>query len=577
MQGLIELKQGLGLSLRSNQLVLERNALPVPAPLQRQPRLGSIGENVPHRQRRKGEEVGPIFPAGAGLVDQLQVRFVDQCGGGEAATVLTGEMTMGDETQLVVEQRDKSIERVPPPAPEFSQQIGPARSCSHKLAPERLATRGGVCRFSEDLVVFPGEGEARPTPPPKPYPGGSMLVKELTMGAWLGGLLAMATACDVSGPNEHASPAAQLDATKFWESGASVYWNGVARNLVFTLGSNPFQAIRGFSVLSAAQYNAAVAAEESSAPGQHPSVRAAVGKASVVVLSYLYPLQAAALNVQLTDFLASPAWPGQQNDDQSSGVAIGLSVGQALVARATTDGFFAPWSGNIPTGPGIWFSSASPPAPPVGPQFGKAKTYFLLSGDQFRPPPPPAFGSAEFLAGLAEVRHYSDTRTQEQVDLARFWDRPPGLGTPPSYWNKTAADLAVQYHLDERKAAHLFALMNMTGFDAIVASHDAKYFYWLLRPTQADPGITLAVPLPNFPSYPSNHAALSAAMAAILGREFPAEQERLAGLADQAALSRVYGGIHYWFDGEAGLVLGRKVADWAISHDVNGHEPFVLR
>jgi len=404
-----------------------------------------------------------------------------------------------------------------------------------------------------------------------------MLVKEFTIYALLGCLPVIVTGCDLSGPHEQAAPAVQLDAVKFWESGASVYWNGVARDLVVTFGSNPFQAIRGFSVLSAAQYNAAVAAEASTEPGQHPSVRAAVAAASVVVLSYLYPLQAAALDLQLGNFLASPEWPGEQNGEQPAGVTIGQSVGQALVARAKTDGFFAPWSGTVPTGPGIWFSSATPPAPPIGPQFGKAKTYFLLSGDQFRPPPPPVFGSPEFLAALAEVRHYSDTRTQEQIDLAKFWDRPPGLLTPPSYWNKTAADLAVQYHIGEREAAHLFALMNMTGFDAIVASHDAKYFYWLLRPTQADPAITLVVPLPNFPSYPSNHAALSAAMAAILGRDFPAEADRLAGLADQAALSRVYGGIHYWFDGEAGLVLGRKVADWAIQHDVNGHHPFVLR
>lgn len=402
-----------------------------------------------------------------------------------------------------------------------------------------------------------------------------MLVKSLITRIVLGGAPLLVSSCEVTAPSQIGTPSVEQAATKFWESGAAIYWNGVARELVVARGFNPFQAIRGFAVLGAAQYNAAVAAEASRDREGKPSVRAAVSGASVVVLTYLFPQDAGALAGQFADFLASPIWPGEDNANQPAGEAIGRNVGQGLVARATTDGFFGAWSGTVPVGPGIWFSSATPPAPPVGPQFGQARTYFLLAGNQFRPPPPPAFGSAEFLAGLAEVRQFSDTRSHEQDSLAKFWNVPPGLGTPPSYWNKAAADLAVQYHLNERQAAHLLAVVNMTGFDAIVASHDAKYTYWLVRPTQADPGITLAVPLPNFPSYPSNHASLSAAMAAVLGSTFPAEQERLAALADQAALSRVYGGIHYRFDGEAGLTLGRKVADWALRHDVRGNKPFV--
>ena len=403
-----------------------------------------------------------------------------------------------------------------------------------------------------------------------------MLVKVLVTRIVLGSAPFLISGCDLSAPGQIASPSVGHAATKFWESGATLYWNGVARGLVVARSFNPFQAIRGFAVLGAAQYNAAVAAATAQDQGTHPSVRAAVSGASVVVLTYLFPQDAAALSAQLTEFLGSPAWPGDQTDDRAAGEAIGRGVGQGLVARAMTDGFFGSWSGTVPVGPGIWFSSATPPAAPVGPQFGLARTFFLLSGDQFRPPPPPAFGSPEFQAALAEVRQFSDTRTAQQDALAKFWDRPPGLRTPPSYWNQTAADLAVQYHLGELQAAHLLALVNMTGFDAIVASHDAKYTYWLLRPTQADPAITLAVTLPNFPSYPSNHATLSAAMAAILGQTFPAEKSRLNGLADEAALSRVYGGIHYRFDGEAGLALGRKIADWALQRDVHGQEPFVL-
>jgi hypothetical protein len=222
------------------------------------------------------------------------------------------------------------------------------------------------------------------------------------------------------------------------------------------------------------------------------------------------------------------------------------------------DDFFAPWTGTVPTGAGMWFSTATPAAPPAGPLFGKAKPFLLRSGDQFRPQAPPAFGSAEFAAALAEVRRVADTRTPQQDSLARFWAFPAGTYTPPGYWNDEATRLTTRYQLRERDATHVLALMNMAGHDAIIASHDAKFAYWLLRPSQADPAIRLAVGLPNFPSYPSNHATLSAAMTVVLGDRFPAEKRRLDALAEEAAMSRLYGGIHYRFDNDAGLRLGRQ-------------------
>src|SRR5256714_15099845 len=85
--------------------------------------------------------------------------------------------------------------------------------------------------------------------------------------------------------------------------------------------------------------------------------------------------------------------------------------------------------------------------------------------------------------------------------------------------------------------------MNMAALDANIASHDAKYTYWLIRPTQADPLITLAIGLPNHPSYTSNHAAISTTVARILGSVFPRERRRLAAMADEAGLSRPFAGV----------------------------------
>jgi hypothetical protein len=355
-------------------------------------------------------------------------------------------------------------------------------------------------------------------------------------------------------------------AVKFWESGSSVYWNGVARSLVVKYRSSPFAAIRGYALVSHAQYNAVLAAERVNG-SMSPSPTAATARASAITLAYLYPAEASNLENLVATQLASEDWPGDRNTDLAEGEVIGRAIGEQIVADARTDRFFAPWTGTVPTGPGLWFSTSTPPAPPIGPMFGSARTYFLTSGDQFRPPPPPAFGSAEYAAALAEVRLVSDTRTAAQTANAQFWALEAGTVTPPGFWNIEASKLVVSYHLTERDAAHVLALMNMTGFDAIVACHDAKYAYWFIRPTQADPLITLAVGLPNFPSYPSNHACISGAQTTVLGAFFPAEKTRLDAMAEQAAVSRLDGGLHYRFDNDTGLTLGRNVADLALSLD----------
>lgn len=385
-------------------------------------------------------------------------------------------------------------------------------------------------------------------------------------------MVAMSAACsnEPAFTEPLANPASQ--AGKFWEANAAVDWNMVARSHVAANNSNALVAIRGYAIVSLAQYQAAVAAEQAAGNGPPPSVHAAIAAASVVALTYLYPAAGDTLEDRLDRVLAAPGWPGHGQADMAAGEAIGRAAAAAVVARAQTDRFFAPFTGTVPACDGCWYSAN----PPAGAMVGQAKTYFLDSGSQFRPSPPPAFNSPEFLAALAEVRQVSDTRTPEQTLIAQFWNLPAGTYQPPGYWNKEATDLAVKYRLSERETAHLLALMNMVSHDIIVASHEAKYYYWLLRPTMADPAITLPIGLPNFPSYPSNHAAISAGMARILGDEFPAERARLDALAEEAMISRVYGGIHYRFDGDAGLELGRRIAAYAAGRDVNGRNPFIL-
>jgi len=366
------------------------------------------------------------------------------------------------------------------------------------------------------------------------------------------------------------------DAVTFREAGATIRWNEIERNLLIKHQPSQNAALRQFAYLSVAQYNAVIAAENGKDQSTHPRGLAAVAGASAAVLTYFYPDEQATLDAQVNAHEADPRRPGERHTDFASGEAVGRAVGAEVIASARTDRFDAVWTGTIPVCPGCWHSN-SPTLPPLLPLMGQMRPFFMTTGNQFRPAPPPAFGSPAFLAALAEIRHFSDTRTHEQDSIAKYWAFGTGTSLVAGFWNGFASDLIVQFHQNERKAAHTLALMNMAALDALIASHDAKYAYWLIRPTQADPLIALSIGLPNHPSYPSNHAAVSTTNALILGRIFPSESAQLAAMADQAGESRLYGGIHYRFDKTAGEGIAEQVARLALQLDVNGRAPFALK
>jgi hypothetical protein len=363
-------------------------------------------------------------------------------------------------------------------------------------------------------------------------------------------------------------------ATKFWEANATVRWNAIARDQTLTHTISQQFGSRTFAYLSLAQYNAAVAAEDAKDRGHHASIRAAVAGASAVVLSAFYPDQVVYFDAQVAEQEADEHWPGEKHTAFAAGEAIGRAVGAAVVASAATDGFTNSVDGvTIPVCPGCWSSAAG--RVPVFPLLSRMRPFFLGTASQFRPDPPPAFGSADFRAALAEVRQISDTRTPEQAAIARFWASPGGFtNVAQAYNNQIATDEITKFHLDERRAAHVLAVVNMASMDAFIACHDAKYVYWLLRPTHADPGIVLAIGLPNHPSYPSNHACVTGSSMAVLASFFPSDGDHLNGLADEAGISRIYGGIHYRFDMDAGLALARTIAQYAIARDINGHDAY---
>jgi hypothetical protein len=202
---------------------------------------------------------------------------------------------------------------------------------------------------------------------------------------------------------------------------ASLGWQQLTRSLVAANNLGATAAARAYALVSIAQYAAITKRHDhdeddrshgedtQDGHGRGDFRRGAVAGASWVVLAFLFPGSAAALEQRVNDEAAAAGTP-----HFSRGVEHGKTMGNRLVEWARADRFTAPFTGTIPvTGTvpvsGMWTRAAGTPLPAlVGPTLGGAVPYMLTSGSQFRPLPPPAFNSPPFLEALAEIRRLSD-------------------------------------------------------------------------------------------------------------------------------------------------------------------------
>jgi len=374
------------------------------------------------------------------------------------------------------------------------------------------------------------------------------------------------------------------DAAAFakWNTNPVMKWNEATRAWVMYYAQDPVVASREYALVSVAQQRALdeFARVEVDRAGRKPALLN--GKIKPVSMA-ADPYEAAVL-IGATEPLFLAMFSDTPNDihaqmdearnsllasgnilpaDLELAEHFGQTYAEALIEERKDDGAAnAKKVDALPSGDGIWKPDPFR-ARPEQPGWSKVTPWFMSAADQFRAPPPPKFGSVEFKAALDEVYKTVTTDTQKEFAIARKWADKRGTYTPPGHWNEIAADLILKYGLSDREAAHVFAAVNMAQMDAGIACWDSKYQYMVIRPWQADPQITPLVGYPNHPSYPSGHSCFSWAAAETLAGFFPQEGESLIGMAEEASISRLYGGIHYRMDLEAGGEIGRQVGKLA--------------
>jgi hypothetical protein len=279
--------------------------------------------------------------------------------------------------------------------------------------------------------------------------------------------------------------------------------------------------------------------------------------------------------------------------------ALGRALAKHLLGWASSDGgavitnlgFPANWP--RPETPAQWVptSTVALQQAPLLPDWGGLRPFAMAEGAVCPITPPPAYGDGTASPlGLqaAEVQAIRATLTDEERAIARFWSDDPMLSvTPPGHWVSITLQIIRRDALDLRTSADALARVGIAVADAFIGCWREKYRYDLLRPVtwirrNLDKSWEPLLTTPPFPEYPSGHSVQSAAAATVLtavfGEDFAFTDETQVadGLparafssfwqaADEAAISRLYGGIHYRAAIEEGLLQGRCIGAYAVA------------
>lgn len=392
------------------------------------------------------------------------------------------------------------------------------------------------------------------------------------------------------GPSRHLRACALLMTTLALpvalKADAVLEWNTAALNAVRAVRENPPKASRAMAIAHLAIYDSANGVQRTHRPyhvsdlaPEGASLEAAIAAAGYNTLNALFTNP----DVQQTNFLAlyeTQLAAIKDGPAKSDGVAWGQSVATAILDLRSDDGWnevteYTP-SGTL----GLWEPTPPANAPALLPGWGNVRPFTMTSGDQFRPPAPPPIDSSAYSFEFNTVKQYGaaegSIRTDDQSEIAVFWNDGLGTATPPGHWNEIAQTVADSQGLTVQENARLFALLNMTVADAAICSWDAKFTHDYWRPvtairkadldgnpeTTADVNWSSYITTPPFPEYTSGHSTFSRSAATVLADFFGTDNisfsttsdgapgvvrsfTKFSVAADEAGISRLYGGIHW--------------------------------
>jgi len=357
--------------------------------------------------------------------------------------------------------------------------------------------------------------------------------------------------------------------------------------------------------------------------------QAAAARAAHDVMSSIYTDRYGAGNSYLTSF--TNLYNTQMSaivdsEAKTRGMEVGAAAAAAMISARAFDG----WNATATYSPqpfgtvGRWQAGTTPGAWGAGTgtflfsQWGNVTPFTLNSASQFRPSGPVGLNgttatdyqnwvqSAAYTAEFNQVKELGratgSTRTADQTTIAYFWVDGPGTSSPPGHWNRIAQSVSASAGLNLEQNARLFALLNLAEADTGIATWEAKVYYDTWRPMLAintastdgnpstieDASWSPLIPTPSFGAYTSGHSAFSMAGATILAQffgtdnvSFTAESESpflplgytrdftsFSDAAEEAGMSRIYGGIHWMSDNTDGSALGANVANFTFNNSL---------
>ncbi|KAB2668332.1 MAG: vanadium-dependent haloperoxidase [Verrucomicrobia bacterium] len=395
-----------------------------------------------------------------------------------------------------------------------------------------------------------------------------------------------------------------LCASAAWAANPVLKWNALALDAIRFANTPPPAASRHLAILHVAIHDAIQGPDGTHAAyGSHTnpppafSREAALAAAANHVLRYSYPAFTPTFDAALeAQFVGIP-----EGTERTAGLAWGRRVALDILRERELDGATYGVEFRSSPGPGRW-----EPTPPLFqsallPQWASLKPFVLARPDQFRPPGPTPLAGAEWARQFNQVKSLGATngtaRTREQTEIAWFWADGVGTESPPGRWNEVAQQLALARKLSTAETARLLALLNLALADAGIACWDAKYAHNYWRPiaairaaasdgnpdTAPDPQWRPLLVTPPFPEYPSGHSTFSGAAAALLeayagGDRFAfalrsdglfgteRRYRRFSEAAQEAGMSRIYGGIHFLGANVDGLKTGRQIGTYVFRH-----------